>query len=214
VRGRGLPRWFEAPAAALGLLLVSPVLALAAAAVLVTSGRPVLFRQERVGLGGKRFRILKLRTMRPARGPQVTVGGDARVTPVGRFLRKAKLDELPQLWNVLSGDMSLVGPRPEVPAYVDPSSEAWTRVLAARPGLTDPVTLRLRNEEELLAAVPGDREEYYRSTLQPWKLRGYVEYQTSRTWMTDLEVLARTAVVALVPGAAQARGAGAPAPWP
>ncbi|HKC24880.1 MAG TPA: sugar transferase, partial [Thermoanaerobaculia bacterium] len=146
--------------------------------------------------------LLKLRTMRPGAGRQVTARGDARVTRVGRFLRRTKLDELPQLWNVLRGDMALVGARPEVPAFVDGRDPLWTRVLLVRPGLTDPVSVRLRDEEDLLAAAP-DPDEFYVRTLQPWKLRGYAAYQEARTWQRDLEVLARTAVVALRPGAAR-----------
>jgi lipopolysaccharide/colanic/teichoic acid biosynthesis glycosyltransferase len=126
-------------------------------------------------------------------GPQVTSGADSRITAIGRFLRKSKLDELPELWNVLRGDMSLVGPRPEVPRYVDLKDPIWQTVLQARPGLTDPVTLRLRNEEKLLAQVE-DVERFYLGTLQPVKLAGYLEYLGSRNWKEDLKVIVRTAV--------------------
>ena len=114
------------------------------------------------------------------------------MTRVGRFLRRLKLDELPQLWNVLKGEMSFVGPRPEVPALVDLTSETWKRVLLVRPGITDPVSLSLKDEEALLAAVPGDRERFYRETLQPYKLKGYVDYIQKRTALTDVAVIART----------------------
>jgi lipopolysaccharide/colanic/teichoic acid biosynthesis glycosyltransferase len=103
-----------------------------------------------------------------------------------------KVDELPQLWNVLKGEMSFVGPRPEIPALVDLTSAAWRRVLSVRPGITDPVALALKNEEALLAAVRGDRERFYRETLQPYKLRGYVDYIQKRTAWTDVAVIART----------------------
>ncbi len=106
----------------------------------------------------------------------MTAGGDSRVTAIGRFLRRTKLDELPELWNVVRGEMSFVGPRPEVERFVRLEDPLWREVLEARPGLTDPTTLRLRDEESLLASVEGDREAYYRETLQPLKLRGYVEY--------------------------------------
>lgn len=189
----GLPRWVEAPAAALGLLLASPVLLLAAALIKLSSRGPVLFRQERIGRGGRPFTLLKLRSMLLAgEGPRVTAAGDRRITAVGRLLRKTKLDELPELWNVLRGEMALVGPRPEVPDYVDPEDPLWQPVLTARPGLTDPTTLRLRNEEELLAAQ-HDPAAFYRQVLLPFKLRGYARYLEERGPWSDLVVLVRTA---------------------
>jgi lipopolysaccharide/colanic/teichoic acid biosynthesis glycosyltransferase len=190
---RGLPRAVEAPLALVGLVAVSPVLAAAAAAVVVSSGFPALFRQPRVGRGGKPFTLVKLRTMRPSReGPEVTARGDARITAVGRFLRATKLDELPELWNVLRGDMSFVGPRPEVAHYVDLQDPLWQEVLRVRPGLTDPTTLSLRDEESLMAGIEGDRDRYYRESLQPAKLRGYVSYLRRRTWNSDLVVIWHT----------------------
>lgn len=130
--------------------------------------------------------------MRAGDGPEVTAAGDSRVTRVGRVLRRLKLDELTQLLNVLKGEMSFVGPRPEVPALVDLTDETWKRVLSVRPGITDPVALALKNEEALLAAVVGDRERFYRETLQPYKLRGYMDYIQKRTVWTDLAVIAKT----------------------
>jgi lipopolysaccharide/colanic/teichoic acid biosynthesis glycosyltransferase len=192
----GLPRPVEAALAAGGLVLAAPFLAAASAAIAATSGLPVLFRQARVGRHGRAFTLIKLRTMRTiagAGGPKVTAGNDPRITPVGRFLRRTKLDELPELWNVLRGDMSFVGPRPEVADYVHPENPLWREVLSVRPGLTDPVTLRLRHEEALLESVQGDREAYYRETLQPRKLEGYVEYLRRRSWRSDLAVLLATA---------------------
>src|SRR6267378_8100842 len=128
-----------------------------------------------MGRGGRTFTLYKLRTMQLRNeGPQLTGCDDTRVTAVGRFLRQAKLDELPQLWNVLKGNISLVGPRPEVPLYVDLENPMWKLVLEVKPGITDPMTLRLRNEEELLAEVTGDREHFYLRTLQPYKLNEYL----------------------------------------
>jgi lipopolysaccharide/colanic/teichoic acid biosynthesis glycosyltransferase len=142
---------------------------------------------------------LKLRTMRHGvGGALVTAEGDARVTSVGRILRRTKLDELPELWNVLHGDMSLVGPRPEIPELVDVDEPVWRSVLSVRPGITHPVTIVLRNEEALLARVPGDRERYYRDVLQPWKLEGYVRYLQRRSPWTDLGVLLKTLWVTVV----------------
>jgi len=198
--GRGLPRAVEAALACLGLAVFSPVLLVMAGLVAATSPGSVLFRQQRVGRDGRPFTLLKLRTMRVAsEGNQLTASGDARVTPVGRWLRRFKLDEIPQLWNVVRGDMSLVGPRPEVPRYVD-DSPLWRQVLAVRPGLTDPVSLRLHDEERLLAGVAADGddpERFYRERLLPWKLRGYGEYLESRSWATDLGVLVATTLAVL-----------------
>lgn len=131
-------------------------------------------------------------------GPQITAGGDTRVTRIGKLLRKTKLDELPELWNVLLGDMSLVGARPEVPHYVDLHNPDWRQVLRSRPGITDPVTMRLRNEESLLATVK-DPERFYVEVLQPYKLKGYVEYLSTRTWWDDLEVIFKTVVAVVLP---------------
>jgi lipopolysaccharide/colanic/teichoic acid biosynthesis glycosyltransferase len=218
---RGLARPVEVVLAAGGLIAAAPVLAVAAGAVAATTGLPVFFRQVRVGRHGRPFTLIKLRTMRAAGagagspGPKVTAGNDPRITAVGRWLRKTKLDELPELWNILRGDMSFVGPRPEVADYVHPDEPLWREVLSVRPGLTDPVTLRLRHEEALLEAVSGDRERYYRETLQPRKLEGYVEYLRRRSWWTDLGVLFATAGAIFRPKRADrelegARGGGSP----
>ena len=209
--GSGLPRGFDFILALGGLILSLPLLAVSVLAVAFTSPGGVLFRQKRVGLGGEIFVIYKLRTMRATRagpqvtragagpqvteasnGPQVTTGNDERITRVGKFLRQTKLDELPTLWNVLRGDMALVGPRPEVPRYVKLEDPMWQAVLAAKPGITDPVTLRLRNEEKVLAQVEGDMERYYLDQLQPLKLKGYVSYLEQRSWRSDLAVLWKT----------------------
>ena len=199
----GIPRPLEVVAAAAGLVLSSPVVALAGLMIRATSRGPIFFRQERVGRFGRNFVLYKLRTMRLSQGgPQVTALGDSRITRVGRILRKTKLDELPQLWNVVRGDMSLVGPRPEVPRYVNLDDPLWMEALRVRPGITDPVTLKLRDEESMLARVEGDPERFYREELQPAKLREYVAYSRSRSWRSDLEVLCRTVRAVLRPGVA------------
>ena len=191
----GIPRPVEATLALLGLVVSAPLIGLSAIAITLTSPGTVFFRQMRAGRNGRSFVLVKLRTMRSHdEGPQVTSMVDSRVMLVGRFLRRTKLDELPELWNVLKGDMSLVGPRPEVPRYVDFKDPRWQAVLQARPGLTDPVTLRLRNEEKLLAEVEGDVERFYLGTLQPVKLGGYLEYLGRRNWKEDLKVILKTAV--------------------
>jgi lipopolysaccharide/colanic/teichoic acid biosynthesis glycosyltransferase len=195
-----LPRAFDVVAAATGLLLTSPLLLASALTVALTSSGGVLFRQKRVGLNGRIFTLYKFRTMRASEnGPEVTSGSDPRITRSGKFLRRSKLDELPTLWNVLKGDMAMVGPRPEVPRYVKFEDPIWQRVLAVKPGITDPVTLYLRNEADLLARVGGDTEKYYLTELLPLKLKGYVDYLQTRCWQTDLSVLWRTAAAVLIP---------------
>lgn len=195
----GIPRIAEAAMALVFLVIAAPLIAVAVLAVALTSGRPVFFRQERVGRAGRPFVLHKLRTMKSSdTGLQVTARDDQRITAVGRLLRRTKLDELPEIWNVIKGDMSLVGPRPEVPHYVSFDDPAWRIVLSARPGLTDPTTLRLRNEEALLAEVGGDREDFYLRVLQPVKLKGYLDYLEKRTWWTDVKVLSKTAAAVLL----------------
>jgi lipopolysaccharide/colanic/teichoic acid biosynthesis glycosyltransferase len=175
-------------------LLLLPGLAIAVA-VWAGSGRPVFFRQGRVGRGGRVFRILKFRTMvvRPAGDSTVTVAGDARMTPIGGFLRRWKLDEFPQLWNVLLGDMSLVGPRPDVPGYADRLEGEARRVLELRPGITGPATLAYRNEEEILAQVE-DPVRYNDEVVWPEKVRLNLEYLDTASLGQDLGYLWRTAV--------------------
>lgn len=163
-----------------GIAVLSPVLLCCAAAIKLDSPGPVFYRQVRVGRGGKTFRIYKLRTMTDGadrRGPEITVGGDARITRVGRVLRKYKLDELAQLFNVLLGDMSFVGPRPEVPRYVKLYSDAQRKVLLVRPGITDIASIAYRNENDLLARS-ADPERTYVEEVMPAKLelgRQYIE---------------------------------------
>ena len=195
----GLPRWVDAALAIGGGLATLPLVATAALLVRLTSPGPALFRQTRVGRGGRPFTLFKLRSMRTGTvgsSSSVTVRGDSRITLVGRLLRRTKLDELPQLWNVVRGDLALVGPRPEVPEYVDDSDPLWRRALSVRPGLTDPVTLRLRREEVLLAELRAktgeDADVIYARYLQPWKLRGYVEYLESRSAWSDVRCLLAT----------------------
>lgn len=185
---------------AAGLVVLLPLVTLIAASVAVTSGRPVFFRQRRVGAGGRDFTLYKFRSMTVRRGTEqgsFDAGNTARVTRLGRVLRRTKLDELPQLWNVLTGDMSLVGPRPEVRKWVNAYPARWARVLATRPGITDPASIEFRNEEELLAAVP-DPEAYYRAVILPRKLDIYERYVSARTFSGDVVIVLKT-LRALVP---------------
>jgi lipopolysaccharide/colanic/teichoic acid biosynthesis glycosyltransferase len=202
-----IPRPIELAAALVLLIVLSPLLAAIAVAMALTSPGPVLFRHQRMGRHGRPFAVFKFRTMQHgAVGPAVTMRGDSRITPLGRVLRGTKLDELPTLWNVVRGEMALVGPRPEALEYVALDDPAWRDVLSVRPGSTDPVTLRLRNEEALLAAV-DDRDLFYRRYLLPYKLQGYRLYLAGRTCSGDLRVLRQTLVAVLSP-------ARAPAPSP
>jgi len=195
----GIPRVVEAAAAILGIVVFSPVLALVAIGVRLTSPGPVIFRQPRVGRYGVEFTLMKFRTMRVHDAPHgVTASGDPRVTGLGRWLRRLKVDELPELWNIARGDMSFVGPRPEVPRYVDLTDPAWREVLRARPGITDPVTLRLIDEESVLASVSEERERFYLDVLQPYKLVGCAEYLRRRTCVSDLGVIFRTALAVIL----------------
>jgi lipopolysaccharide/colanic/teichoic acid biosynthesis glycosyltransferase len=200
-RGR-LKRSFDVLACLVCLPLLAPFLALVALFVLVSSGRPVMFDQVRIGLEGRPFRLRKFRTMRreaPA-GLPLTGRGDRRVTPAGRLLRSLKMDELPQLLNVLKGEMSLVGPRPEVPRYVAAYTEEQRLVLRVRPGLTDPATVAFRDEESLLGAVAEDlRESFYLSEILPRKLRMNLQYVEEAGFRYDLVLIARTLVSIIVP---------------
>lgn len=185
--------------AAAALLVLSPVMAVIAVTIALQDGLPVLFRQERVGRYGRTFRLLKFRSMRAAvSGFRVTARGDRRVTRMGRVLRRYKLDELPQLWNVLRGEMSLVGPRPEVPCFVDLERPAWKRVLAVKPGLTDLATL-LHRDEELLLGAQADPEEYYRNVLLPAKMNLSLTYICSSNLWTDVKLIIYTIYFSIRP---------------
>lgn len=189
-----MKRLFDVVASALGLLVLMPVLAACAVLVRFDSPGPVLFRQERMGRGGRPFTLLKFRTMvagAPRLGPAVTSGRDARITRVGRFLRDTKLDELPQIFNVLAGQMSIVGPRPEVRRYVEMFAEDYAHVLSVRPGITDYAAIEFRNEEDLLAGY-DDAERAYVDLVLPRKIELYRKYIASQGMLTDLVIIFRT----------------------
>lgn len=198
-------RALDVAVSSVALLLASPLLLLIAAAIKWTSPGPVLFFQPRVGRGGRSFYIWKFRTMVDGahyRGPQITASGDPRVTPIGHLLRRTKLDEVPQLVNVWRGEMSLVGPRPEVPRYVAGYSEEDRSVLSIRPGITDLASIAYRDEEAVLAQF-ADRERAYVDLLLPRKLALAREYLRRQSFRLDLELLLRTALVVVQPRAAQ-----------
>jgi len=195
MRGLIAKRAFDLFFAALGIVCLAPLLLAIAAFIKLDSQGPAFFRQDRVGRHGKIFRIHKFRTMRVGAekaGPLITRAGDSRVTRVGKTLRKYKLDELPQLIDVLRGKMSLVGARPEVPGYVQyypPQTKAL--LLALSPGITDPAAIIYKREEELLAAS-GDPEREYVENILPLKLRYYEEYAKHRSMWSDIVIILRT----------------------
>ncbi len=188
-----MKRFVDIVVAIVGLLIFSPFLMMVAVAVKMTSSGPVLFRQERVGRYGHTFEIVKFRTMivqKSCPGCQVTAGGDPRITPVGKFLRHHKLDELPQLLNVLRGEMSFVGPRPEVPEFAELFPLEYAQILKVRPGITHPATLSFRREEEILADI-SDPRKFYIDQVMPKKLAAY-EVQLEQSLAQDIRTIVET----------------------
>ena len=192
-----MKRLFDVVASGVGLLLLSPLFLLVAIWIKLDSPGPVFYRQVRVGRYNRDFRIFKFRSMRVGadKGSLVTIGGrDPRVTRSGYFIRKYKLDELPQLINVFIGDMSLVGPRPEVRHYVDYWTKEQLRVLDVRPGITDPASIKFRNENELLEKAE-DAEKYYIEVIMQEKLRLYLEYVEKHNFWFDIKLIFQTFLV-------------------
>jgi len=189
-----LKRIFDFFLALISLIFIIPLLLAIAIWIKLDSPGPVFFRQTRVGQFGREFRIYKFRTMVPdaeALGKQITAANDDRITRSGKFLRKYKLDELPQLFNVVKGDMSLVGPRPEVPKYVALYTAEQRRVLQVRPGITDMASIEFRNESELLANVPHP-EEVYIQEIMPQKLDLNMQYIAQAGLRFDLQIVFQT----------------------
>lgn len=198
-----MKRLFDIAVAGAGLLATAPLLAGLAIAVRLDSPGPALFRQTRVGRGRRPFRLAKLRTMTARNdGPELTAAADPRVTRIGAFLRRTKLDELPQLWNVLRGDMSIVGPRPEVERYVTSYRPEWLPLLSVRPGITDLASLAFRDEEAVLG-VARDRERAYREVVMPLKLALALEGVKRASVMDDLMVIAQTIAAVVRPREAE-----------
>jgi lipopolysaccharide/colanic/teichoic acid biosynthesis glycosyltransferase len=189
---KALERVFNAVAALAGLVALSPLFALVALAIKCDDRGPVFYSQPRMGRGFRTFRLLKFRSMieHSERDGLLTGPCDSRVTRAGRILRRYKLDELPQLWNVLTGDMQLVGARPEVEAYVRMFPEEYGVLLREPPGITDPASLAYRHEERLF--VPGEVEKQYVVRILPGKLKLSLEYQGRRTLGSDIRVLVAT----------------------
>lgn len=189
-----MKRLFDLVASGLGLLFLSPILIIVAIWIKIDSEGPIFFRQLRVGRNNKDFRIYKFRSMRVGsdKGSQVTVGGhDPRITKSGYFIRKTKIDELPQLINVFIGDMSLVGPRPEVRHYVNYWTPEQMHVLDVRPGITDPASIRYRNENELLEKAE-DPEKYYIEVIMQDKIKLYLDYVEKHGFWYDIKLIFQT----------------------
>lgn len=194
-------RLFDIGFSILGLLILSPVLVVAAILVRLSSPGPVLFRQERVGREFQSFTIYKFRTMvadAPQRGAAITCGDDPRITRVGRLLRATKIDELPQLFNVLRGDMSFVGPRPEVRRYVEMFADDYREILAVRPGITDIASILYRDEAEILGRAADPQAEYVERIL-PHKIRLAKEYRRRSSVLFDIGVILKTILAVVRP---------------
>lgn len=189
-----MKRLFDIVASGCGLIVLSPLFLILAVWIKLDSPGPVFYRQVRVGRGNKDFRIFKFRSMRVCsdKGSLVTIGGhDPRMTRFGYFIRKFKLDELPQLINVFIGDMSLVGPRPEVRHYVDYWTPEQMHVLDVRPGITDHASIKFRNENELMEAA-SDPEKYYIEVIMQEKIKLYLEYVQSHSFLGDIGLIFKT----------------------
>lgn len=187
-------RFFDLLLVIPGLIVLSPLLLLIAVCVKLDSRGPIFFRQTRTGYKGKPFSILKFRSMvvdAEKQGLQITASGDRRITRVGKILRKTKLDELPQLFNVLVGEMSLVGPRPEVPRYTQLYTPEQAQVLDFLPGITDPASIAFRHEESILAAA-SNPDDAYVNEIMPEKIRINLEYQNRANVFTDAFVILKT----------------------
>jgi lipopolysaccharide/colanic/teichoic acid biosynthesis glycosyltransferase len=196
---RALKRSFDLLAAGAGLVVGAPLLLVIAMLVRLTTPGPALYRHTRVGRNGVHFEVWKFRTMVYAPGieaSEITIAGDPRITPLGRRLRRWKLDELPQLWNVIRGEMSLVGPRPDIPGYADRLTGTASRLLDLRPGITGPATLYYRDEEDLLASV-DDPREHNDGVVYPLKVRLNLKYLEDWSLARDIGYLVVTVLPAL-----------------
>lgn len=196
---KGLPQWFNFLSALTGIIVLSPLFVVVSILIKLTSKGPVFFKQKRVGKSLKEFHLYKFRTM--VENPEnlkITVKGDKRITKIGKILRKTKIDELPQLINVIKGDMAIVGPRPEVKEYVELNIDEWKKITEIKPGITDPVTLKLRNEEELLLKAKNP-DEFYKNCLAKFKIKGYLQYLSKRTIFFDIKIILTTIVTVFFP---------------
>lgn len=189
-----LKRLFDVIISLTGILILTPLFIIVVISIKLDSCGPILFQQTRIGRLGSKFKIYKFRTMivnAEQFGEQITIGDDQRITKIGAWLRKFKLDELPQLFNVLNGDMSLVGPRPEVEKYVDLYTSHQRQVLQVRPGITDPASIAFRNESDLLGKA-DDPEKFYIREIMPMKLELNLNYLKSQSVISDIKIILNT----------------------
>ncbi len=186
-------RVFDIVFSAAGLFVLWPIILIAAFFAARDTGASGFFVQDRVGLGARIFKVIKIRTMRPISGTTVTQASDARITPLGAKLRRWKIDELPQLWNVLKGSMSFVGPRPDVPGFMDQLKGEDRAILVLRPGITGPATLKYRNEEELLATV-ADPEIYNAEVIWPDKVKINIQYLRDWSLFGDIRYILKSVI--------------------
>lgn len=189
-----MKRFFDIIASLIGLILLLPFLLMISVLIFLTMPGPILFRQQRVGKNRRLFKLNKFRSMSVKKGSdkgQFDVGDKSRITKIGRIIRKFKLDELPQLFNVLAGDMSLVGPRPEVQKWTEVYPEKWDTVLKVRPGITDNASIIFRNEEEILACSTNP-EQTYEYEILPTKLEYYIDYVNNNSFWGDISIIFRT----------------------
>ncbi|WP_288222162.1 sugar transferase [uncultured Clostridium sp.] len=196
---QGIKRIFDFLVSLLGIIILSPIFIIVSIAIKLDSRGNILFLQKRVGRYGKEFNIYKFRTMvtdAEKLGKQITIGKDNRITKVGAFLRKFKIDELPQLFNVLKGDMSLVGPRPEVPKYVSLYNNEQKKVLDVRPGITDMASLRYKDENDILGKVDNP-EDYYINVIMKDKLQLNLEYIEKSNIFFDIYLILKTIIKCL-----------------
>ncbi|NQY75060.1 MAG: sugar transferase [Candidatus Margulisbacteria bacterium] len=196
-------RLFDVTLSSVGLIILSPVILVIALSIKLTSKGPIIFKQERMGKGFKPFQFFKFRSMVPnasSLGPGITSKGDPRITPIGKWLRATKCDELPQLLNVIKGDMSLVGPRPELDQYVQKARKDYTHILTIKPGITDMAAIVFRDEESKLATY-SDKETVYVNTILPQKIQLYRQYMNTMSLRQDLKILFRTFTAILNPQA-------------
>lgn len=189
-----MKRAFDIISAIIGLLILAPFLIVVSFLVYISSPGPIFFRQERIGLNGKMFKLNKFRTMISKKGAEnghFDIGNTSRVTTFGKLLRKSKFDELPQLINVLVGDMSLVGPRPEVKKWTEVYPDKWKIVLTVKPGITDNASILFRNEEEILIKS-SNPEETYKNEILPAKLDYYIDYINNQSFWGDIKIIFKT----------------------
>ena len=191
-------RFFDIIVSVVGLVILSPFMFLAALAIIITDGFPIIFKQERAGLHGKMFTIYKFRSMTNVLVKDATadLGNTNRITRVGAILRKTKFDEVPQLFNVLKGDMSIVGPRPELSVWLNSYADRWVKVHSVKPGITDNASIVYRNEEELLASADNPKS-YYRDEILPHKLSMYEDYVDNHGLWYDIRIILKTIGVVL-----------------